>query len=153
MKHSVCRQVNFFVKVVGPTDKTDQPTRQTNRHDRPTDKTNQPTRQTNWQDKPTDKTDQPTTRLLELFWAAKNQFTNVHIPQGSNIHCVIWTLGSQLSPINSPGYHPQSTIAWTTIIHLQGVFFSAPPPPNLTKSQSLYNLNWPPLNFPKYRNL
>ena len=35
---------------------------------------------------------------------------------------------------------------------LQGVFFFCPPP-NFTKSQALYNLNWPPLKFSKYRNL
>ena len=27
------------------------------------------------------------------------------------------------------------------------------PPLNLTKSQALYNLNWPPLKFSKYKNL
>ena len=35
---------------------------------------------------------------------------------------------------------------------IQGVFFFWPPL-NLTKSQALYNLNWPPLKFSKYKNL
>ena len=34
---------------------------------------------------------------------------------------------------------------------VQGVFFLAPL--NLTKSQALYNWNWPPQKFSKYKNL
>ena len=34
-----------------------------------------------------------------------------------------------------------------------GCFFFCPTSPNLTKSQALYNLNWPPLKSSKYKNL
>ncbi len=38
---------------------------------------------------------------------------------------------------------------WSFIPHpYYRVAFFLPPPPNLTKSQALYNLNWPPLKFP-----
>ena len=49
-------------------------------------------------------------------------------------------LGALISPIEDK------------CMYVQGVFFFWPPP-NLTKSQALYNLNGPPLKFPKYRNL
>ena len=72
------------------------------------------------------------------------------------------------SPAGKRKISPQSPLRWSLVHFTEEQFmvqcgaiqtisyrvsFLLPPPPNLTKSQALYNLNWPPLKLSKYRNL
>ena len=85
-----------------------------------------------------------------------------HFPKHvENLHCVdlVLPVSYVASPRGATAKLANTFIMFITcpsslwrLMSFYRVFFFWPPL-NLTKSQAMYNLNWPPLKFSKYKNL